>query len=244
MKKQRKEELKHDEFADSLLWMWETVRLHQREIVTGAVVALVLISGVLYLLNRRQQAHNVAWASLSAIEDPLAQARYGRNPEEIPKARAEAIEKYRNLAQDYSRYGVAPIALYRAGRLLHEEGKLDEAVDVLDQVIGLRPDGSLAAAAESAKAAALEDKGKYAEAKALYEKVGESGPKYLAPECYLNAARCAEFLKDAAQAKSLCEKTIALAPNTEWAQRAEERLKRLAEVPNAPAPKPEPQKKG
>jgi TolA-binding protein len=219
------------------------MKLYQQELLIGGVLALVLVGGALYVVNRWRRANDMAWATLASVDDSVASKRYGMEPNS-PDATSAAINNYRKLAQDYPHSGVAPLAFFRAGKLLHQTGKLDEALQTLDDVIKSYPKAAITPAAEEAKACVLEDKVQFAEAQALHEKVAQSGPKYMAPECYLNAARCAELTKNAPQAKEFYQKTISLAPGTSWAQFAEERLKILAQGKEAAPPPGAPAKKG
>jgi tetratricopeptide (TPR) repeat protein len=136
------------------------------------------------------------------------------------------------------------MALFRAGKLLHEANKLDEALAVFNRLIADHPHGELAPAAQEAKSCVLEDKRQYAEALALHEKVAESGPKYLSADCFINAARCAQLTKEPARAKALYEKAIAASPGSLLAQFAEERLKNMALEQSAPPAAAPPKKQG
>ena len=242
MKAKRRQELKQDDFVDTLMWFWQTFKAHQQEIITGGVVALVLAALVMIVVPKWIHANDNAWATLASTDEAAAEARYPM-PGKPAEGMDAQIKNYEKVAADYPRSGAAPLALYKAGKLLHEEQKLDEALKKFDDILSGYPKSDTAPAAEAAKASVLEDKGKFAEAKALYEKVAESGPKYLAPECYLNAARCADMDKDAVQAKALYEKVIMQAPGTEWAQIADERLQSQAKAKPAPPPA-KPEKKG
>lgn len=243
MKAKRRQELKQDEFVDTLVWLWETFKKNQQQIVTGVVVALVLVAVGTYVVPRWRHANDQAWATLSSLDQTMMASRYGMGGK--PGAvEAGEIEKYRKLAADYPRSTVAPIALYKAAQLLHETNKLDEALKILNELLSSYPKSEIAPAAEAAKASVLEDQGKYAEARGLYEKVGESGPKYLAPECWLNAGRCAELAKDNAEAKTLYEKAKSLAAGTPWEQLAQQRIDGLGGQKPASSPAPKPEKKG
>jgi tetratricopeptide (TPR) repeat protein len=244
MKRQRRQELKHkDEFADTVAWLWMSVKLYQQEILIGGVAALVLVGAGMFLVKRWNSAYDAAWSKLTAIDESAAMARYGLEPK-APDAFPAAIKDYQKLAEDNPRSVVAPMALLRAAKLLHEGGKLDEALKTLDQILTSYAGSAVIVAAEGEKASVLEDKKQFAEALALNEKLARSGPEYLAPECYLNAARCAELNKDSARAQELYQKTISIAAGTSWAQFAEERLKTMAQNKPAPAKQTVPQKKG
>jgi len=243
MKAKRRQELKQDEFVDTLVWLWETVKKNQQQIVVGVLVAVALVAAVTLIVPQLRQRRYAAWASLSAIEQSVVAPPEGAQtkPGELEAAQ---VEKYRKLAADYSGSGAAPIALYQAAQLLHETGKLDEALKALNELLASYPKCELAVAAEAAKATVLEDQGKYAEAKALYEKVAQSGPRYLSPECYLNAARCAELMKDVVQAKELYRKAEELGKGTGWEQLAKERIARLERPAPVTSPPPTGEKKG
>ena len=249
MRRERRQELKQDEFVDTLVWLWATFKLHQSEIATGIVVALVLVGLGMYVVPRWRHANDQAWTTLSVLEESQAMARSGMEGKPVEPPSAE-VQKYEKLAADYPRSGAAPLALYKAAKLLHDAGKLDEALKELGQLLNSYPSSEVAPAAEAAKASVLEDQGKFAEAKSLYEGLAKkvagakAGPGYMAPRYYLNAGRCAELTKDAAQAKTFYDKTITLAPGTPWAQLAEERLKDLGKPGPVSAPKAASEKKG
>jgi tetratricopeptide (TPR) repeat protein len=233
MKQQRKQDLKHDEFVDTLAWLWETMKQYQQEILIGVVVALLLVGGGMYILNRWQRSREQAWLTLATIDQSVAPRRFLMEPRS-PETALAAAKSYQDLAANYPRSAAAPLALLRAGKLLHEANRLDEALAVFNRLIADYPSADLAPAAQEAKACLLEDKKQYAEALALHQKVAESGPKHLSAECFLNAARCAQLTNDPARAKAFYEKAIAAAPGSLLAQFAEERLKIMALPPPAP----------
>ncbi len=176
---------------DFLAWL----QAHRRQVLTGAVIVLVVGFILGMIITRQAQREARASGELSEIPLPMN-----------PKTPPPPPEKFLQVAKDYPGSQAAARALLQAGGLLYAQGKYVEAQQQFERVLREYPDSSWMAEASLGVAASLEGQGKTAEAVSKYEEIRRRySNSAIIDEAKLNLARLYENQNKPADAFKLYE---------------------------------------
>jgi predicted negative regulator of RcsB-dependent stress response len=197
------------------LWPWLEAN---RNRLIGALVVIVLISGVFYFVSaqRAQKQVDAGQAMTSLMMNPEASSSTQRATE------------FEQLAEKYSGTIAAQRAQLQAAGALFDAGSYPEAQALFQKFLDANPSGSLAATAELGIASSLEAQGKTDAAAGAYQRVISSNPdsSYLAP-AELALGRIAEAQNRLSEAVTHYQNASRAAMGTSITQEANLRIAEL-----------------
>ena len=152
MRRQHRQELKHDKFIDEIGTLSSRARENQRLliIVTASVVAVaVLVYGTyFYRSNREQKAQGLLAAAIDALDSPLIPTAGQAPPDAKFKSEAERTAKIEPMLRDvetkYSGTDAGGLASLYLARLLTSKGDIAGARKRLDSFVSEHPKSLLA----------------------------------------------------------------------------------------------------
>ena len=180
-----------DQFEPDLFW-----QQHGRKIVWGVIAVLAI--GVIVVQIQRQAAEREGEAAtrLAQATDPSLMLQ---------------------LAHESQGKTLGAQALLRAADLFAQAGRLPEALAAYQEFLTGYPQHPLIGTAQLGQAATLEMTGKLEEAKARYLQLASKFSAYTAVPAKLGAARCAEALGQAKEARQFYEELTPSVAGTPWA---------------------------
>lgn len=177
-----------------------------RSVVTGVLLALVLVLGLTVYRQYRQGKQDQAAAALG---------------------NAVAAEDFEQFLARYPRSPSAPTAMLAMARAQFESGSFDEALATYTRFRQTHSEHPMLRAAEVAHAQTLEAAGRLAEAEAAFRALAAtlSEEHYLQPVALLGIGRTLEQLGRWEEARAVYEDFIAAHPESNWADQAEVALR-------------------
>ena len=181
MDRQTRHQLKHDEFKDTLIEIEDYVRLHYKEILNYAILAVVVAGlgvGLKLYADRQEAAANADLGeALSTFRAYVGQPTPGQN-EPGGATYSTSQEKYKKSLQEFNaildKYKMIPrpkavaIARYQAGVCESLLGDHAVAIQTLTEA-SMDHDAEIAAMAKFALAGELAKSGKTPQAAKLYQ---------------------------------------------------------------------------
>lgn len=183
----------------------------------GAAVVAVVGGGIWFakVSGERKEA-----AAATALEQARGTAEQGNL--------AEAVTMFEQVSTTYAGTAAANEAVIGMAQARLVAGQSELAVATLTDFLGKNPGATFASPAQGLLGTAYENTGRYAEAKAAYEKAAELATvDYLKATLLLDAARAARLAKDSAGARTIYEQIIATYGETAARTEAEVRLGEL-----------------
>lgn len=236
MKASERQKLKHDKYAETVIFGLGWARHHTVPIIICVLAVVAVAVGSAWYVYTRQRSEQMASDSLTQIHDRARTAPYLK-PEEQAEMVKEVLPKYESLANTYPDSNAAPLALLQAAQLLSSTGQKAESVKFYDRALRLAGDRpGLAALAQRGMAEALEDAGKTKEALAQYQRLAVDPKSPEAIHAAWDMGRCYETLGDYVKAKEQYEKVVSAGEDNAWTNLARFRLAALAQ--GIPAAKP------
>jgi predicted negative regulator of RcsB-dependent stress response len=150
-------------FDDATESITDWMQLHSKQLLTGVVAVAVLLGGAL------------VWRSLKSGEAERAEQQFSRAQQPLLSGDVAGAE--RELRNVITAAGDTPAGVQARlllAKVLYEQNKYKEGVELLDGFDGDRPEQK--AAALSLKAAGLEEQRQFAEAAKAYEEAAEVAP--------------------------------------------------------------------
>ena len=248
MKASERHKLKHDKYADTVAKSIEWAREHRTRLLVGIAVVLFACAVATWLTLSRQSAEQAAGDLLSEVRNKAYIVSFLLEKTD-EKTITEVVASCDQIATDYPRTQAAPLALLRAGQVLNQTGRPDEAVSFFVRALELadnRP--GTAALGRRGLAEALEQSGKLKEAIANYQMLIASDGSPTDAQVRWDIARCYERLGETDKARGLYGKILTDTPDTLWAELARFRIERAAspsapeasKPPLSPTPTPDP----
>ena len=248
MKASERHKLKHDKYADTVAKAAEWAREHRTQLLVALAVVLLACTVATWLTLSRQSAEQTAGDLLSEVRNKayIVSFMLEKTDEETI---SEVVAGCDQIATDYPRTEAAPLALLRAGQVLNQTGRPDEAVSFFRRALELADNRSgTVALARRGLAEALEQSGKLKEAIANYQMLISSDGSPTDAQALWDIARCHERLEETDKARDLYGKILTDSPDTLWAELARFRIERTAaasapevsEPPLSPTPTPDP----
>ena len=174
-------ELKQDEFRETLDQLEQYLKGHLREILTVAILVIVVVGlagGLKYYLDQQEASANIEFASalraFQAYVGPPAPGTLGADSESFPTAAEKyrtALEQFKAIVLKYRMFPrpkAASIALYHMGICESLLGNSAAAINTLQEASRDR-DREIAALAQFALAGEFLKSGKKQEAVAIYQ---------------------------------------------------------------------------
>ena len=185
MDRETRHQLKHNEFKDSLVSVEEYIKHHYKEVITAAIILVVVVGlagGLKYYTDRQEAGANADLGeALSTFRASVGQPTPGQNDPE-GAAYPSAQDKYKKALQQFQaipdKYKMVPrpkavaIARYQAGVCQALLGDHSGAIQTLTEV-GQGSDAEIAAMAKFALAGELAGSGKTPEAVKLYQELAD-----------------------------------------------------------------------
>jgi predicted negative regulator of RcsB-dependent stress response len=218
-----KQEMRRNPLVD---WLAATVRFVEayRTAILAALVALV-VSGAVgggywwYQERREGEAASALAQAYSAVRE--------RQPR-TPGPPDEAAKGIREVAQQYRGTRTGEEALIALGNLQFDAGKVDEALGTYGEYLSVYPRGRFRVMAGLGKASAQETKDDLQGAvQTLSELLDRDKNDPLAGEAYLSLARVYEGLNKPEDAMRVYGKVVEQFSQTQWEQRALQRMNTL-----------------
>lgn len=246
MKGERRHELKEDEFAATIAEWGEWLEKNYKPLLVGACLIAVAVALVGWYVVSSRRASEEAWYSLAKADKEWSPIRMllmrpgldAKTVAEIEKIRQEMVERYKTIADNFPGTQAAALASCRAGDLLYDQRKYDEAIAQYQRVIRQCATGVFAEVASHALAYALEEKGQWDEAAEQFARTAGLTDGAQAAEARLDQARCLAKAGRAAAAADAYRKAMSLAPETEWAAKAQKAIEALEREKAAPSGAP------
>ena len=246
MKASERHRLKHDKYADTVAKSVEWAREHRTRLLVALAVVLLACAFATWLTLSRQSAERAAGDLLSEVREKAYIVSFMLEKTD-EKTISEIVAGCDRIATDYPRTKAAPLALLRAGQVLNQTGRPDEAASFFRRALELadnRP--GTVALARRGLAEALEESGKPKEAIANYRMLiaGDGSPADA--QAKWDIARCHERLGETDKARDLYGKILTDSPDTPWAELARFRIERAASTSDhevsvpPPSPTPDP----
>jgi hypothetical protein len=230
-----RQELKHDEFRDTLEHGAEAIATHQRAAWFYGGLALLVIAAILgwRFYTQRQTAQASAGLSdaMKVLQAPIRPANQPAAPGEISyvderNKYADAAKQFTDLANRYPRTQPGLVARYYAGLSLARAQRYDEALKDLTALESGRDEG-FASLARFQIAQIDENTGKDAQAVRLYLQLMDK-PTVFVPKVIPMLALADHYAKsDPGQAAKLYQQVKSEFPNTQAAQEADQHLQLL-----------------
>ena len=242
MKRQRRHDLHHDQLGDTLGGVWRQILAHRARVLL-VIVALALFAGLItwYYTTALAEEREANWR-LSKVEEAterierLRLSRAAQTGKAISEIAGNAIKICRSVARDFPSSPVAARAMLRAGQLLFDESKVDEAVDAFRKTIPMAADRPmLQRMARSHLGVALEQAGKPFQAMRQYQQLAKSPYPLARARAYWDIGRCHEDLTEINKARQSYALARESAPNSIWAEQAAYRMRAITEVRPSPA---------
>lgn len=189
----------HSEEVAQLREVWER---YGRSVVTGVLLALVLVLALTVYRQFGQSKRDQAAAALGNAETP---------------------DDFEQIVARFPRSASAPIAMLALARAQFEAGSYEEALATYARFRREYPAHPMKQAAELASAQTLEAAGRLAEAEAAFRELVQELPSdhYLQPPAQLGIGRTLEQLGRWQEARAIYEDFIAEHAETDWADQAE-----------------------
>ena len=241
MKSSRRHDLKHDQVADSLGTIWEWILLHRVKVILVFVGLSVAVGVIAFLYAAAAMERDAANERLAQVEMTAwdIMAAREKDEEKAMLLSGKAISEYRDIAREFPAGVAAARALFRAGKLLHDERRCEDAAKAFRQAIAKAPDHpGLQRMATENLAVTLEEAGQYSQALAEYRRLAEGTGPRLRAKVYWDMGRCHEEMKDVAKAQDAYATAVRTSPDSMWAKQALSRSRALSE----PKPKPKAKK--
>lgn len=206
-----------DAFVARLIQYGEWAKRHSRIVITGAVIVLLLIAGLLYYRNYQVSMREQAETALADIQQTAASGN-----------RALAMRDLESFVEAYSGTPAGGEGRLLLGELYLAEAQYVEAADAVDD-LAEDLDEPLGTPAAFMLGAALEGADRPDDAEDVYLRIGEDAPmEYQQVSGLADAARVRLGRGDAAGAAELYEQVLARVG--EDSPRAGEYRMRLAEA--------------
>lgn len=205
-------EAKHDEVREAAAgaFEWLLQRKQQALLVTGAVLAALLVAAVVTVQRRASKAD--AWDRY-ALAELLA---YGGRP-------TDAVDAARKLGEEKPGTRAATMARLLEGDILQARGEYKAALDAYAKAA--EEQGPLSPFSAANRAMTLEAAGQHAEAlSAAKQFLSESPEHFLAPLVLSVQARCEQALGQAEAARASLQRITLQYPDSPWAAWANTRL--------------------
>jgi len=243
----KRQELKHDEFVDTVDELYLYLEEHGRRLLTLALVVLLggAAAGGLYWYDRQQEqkAGAALGAALLTFEAPVQAGLPPLPGEAARKTFTSEEEKYQAAEKefaavraDFPRTRAARLAAHYQAVCQWERGELDSAFAGLEELARSR-DRDAAALARFTLAGYYEVVGRAADAEKLYRELADR-PSVTVPKASAQLALAdLKASSDPAEARRLLEAVQAEFPDTAVAREVARRLELL---PPAPAEAPQP----
>lgn len=179
------------------------------------MAAVVIIGGGLWFAKVSGDRKEAAAAT--ALEQARATAEQGNL--------AEAVTMFEQVSTTFGGTSAANEAVLGMAQARLVAGQSELAVATLTEFLGKSPSATYASPAQGLLGTAYENTGRFAEAKAAYQKAAELATvDYLKATLLLDAARAARLGKDAAGSRAIYEEIIATYGETAARTEAEVRL--------------------
>jgi outer membrane protein assembly factor BamD (BamD/ComL family) len=200
----------------------ETFLTPQRLRLLGiGAAAVVVIGGGIWFAKVSGQRKEAAAAT--ALEQARSTAEQGNL--------AEAVTMFEQVSTTFGGTAAANEAVIGMAQARLVAGQSELAVATLTEFLGKNPLATYASPAQGLLGTAYENTGRFAEAKAAYQKAAELATvDYLKATLLLDAARAARLGKDAAGARAIYEEIIAKYGETAARTEAEVRLGEMTAV--------------
>jgi len=183
--RQTRHQLKHNEFKDSIVSLEEYLKHHYKEVITAAIILVVVVGlagGLKYYTDRQEAGANADLGeALSTFRASVGQPTPGQNDPE-GAAYPTAQDKYKKALQQFQaipdKYKMVPrpkavaIARYQAGVCQSLLGDHSGAIQTLTEV-SQDGDAEIAAMAKFALAGELASSGKTPEAVKIYQELAD-----------------------------------------------------------------------
>jgi len=230
-----RQELKKDEFRDTVEHGAEAIAAHQGQVWFYGGIALLVVAAILGWRFYTQRQTAQASAGLADAMQ-VYQARI-RAPNEAPapgeityvdekNKYSDAAKKFGDLAGRYPRTQPGLVALYYAGLSFERAGSYDEALRDFTTLESGR-DAGFASLASFQMAQIYEKTAKDAQAVQLYQQLIDK-PTVFVPKVVAMLALADHYSKaNPTQAANLYQQVKAEFPNTQAAQEADQRLQLL-----------------
>lgn len=179
---------------------------HQATMLSVGITVLLLLM-VLFIRQRRQ-------ARIVQASEYLGQA--------------QTVEQFDEIAGQYRRTPIAPIARLQAARIHFKNGAFQQALDQYEKMLNDHADHPLAPNAELGRYHCLEVMGRLDEALQGFVRFLETYPDHaLHWQALQGKARCLESMGRLREARDVYEDFIALNPDSRWVADAERALRML-----------------
>lgn len=230
-----RKDLKKDEIRETLTHGAEAIFSHQRQIWNYGGVALVIVLAVLgWRFYTQKQTAKGSAALADAMKVYQARIRTAAEPALPDEASyldeknkyADAVKKFTEVANRYSRTRPGQLARYYAALSLERLGRYDEAETDLKSLQSSR-DESLSALARFKLAQVYDESGKGSKALQLYQQLADKPTLFVPKPVVLLALADHYSSSDPTQAAKLYNQVKTEFPDTQAAQEADERLQLL-----------------
>jgi len=182
--------------GDELRQAQDLLKRHGTAVGTALLVAAIILGGSLWIRKSRARAAQRASVMYSA---------------------AKSVQDLENLLGRYPRSKVAPLALFRLGKMHFDAGSYDMALEQYDAFLQKHGEHLMAPAAEMGRLHCLEARGQYQEAMEGYTRFArERATHFRVPMAVLGRARCAEQLGRPEEARTLYEDFMAQDADGKW----------------------------
>lgn len=230
-----RKDLKKDEVRETLTHGAEAIFSHQRQIWNYGSIALLIVVVVLgWRFYTQKQTAKGSAALADAMKVYQARIRTAAEPalpDEISyldekNKYADAVKKFTEVANRYSRTRPGQLARYYAALSLERLGRYDEAETDLKSLQS-SSDESLSALARFKLAQVYDESGKGSQALQLYQQLADKPTLFVPKPVVLLALADHYSSSDPTQAAKLYNQVKTEFPDTQAAQQADERLQLL-----------------
>jgi tetratricopeptide (TPR) repeat protein len=225
----RREEVRHDWFADKMVEVGAYFSKYRRQFIIGGVGIIALVSAIFILIHTRGRAETDRWQRVSEAESLLMESIYGMGFDaEFDRPSFDvAIEELRWVYQTSPASPAAHYAMNQIGEAFYEIEDYESAIDAWRTLINNpAADPRIVKIAEGSLAVSLEQVGGWSEAAAIYRRRAEAATGEEAAREWWNLSRCLEQLDQPAEAQQARARAVELGAGTVWAE--------LAELPPSP----------
>lgn len=247
MSAKKREEIRHDWFAEKMLLLGAYFNKYRRQFIIGGVGVIALILAVIIAFHARGRAEADRWERVNEAETMLTETMYGMEFDQ--DSFDIAITELRAVYESKPTSGAAIYAQYQIGDAYYEIGMYSEAVEAWKILVDSPATGdSMRQLAENSLVVALERLERWDEAADIYRRRAQSADGTLAAMEWWNLARCLEHLERGAEAEEALARAAELGAGTLWAELAELPSRPLEDlplddeldIPQAPAPDSQP----
>ncbi|MBI4442812.1 MAG: hypothetical protein HY649_05490 [Acidobacteria bacterium] len=231
-----RQQLRTDELESRLTAFSAFFVVNRKKIALGSAAALlamaVIVGAVFYVRGRQTQASEAFSKALEAFHapvTPIAPAGYVGPTFPTDEAKfTDALQKFQDVAGQYSRYTPGPLARYYAALCLEELGQQSEAEKEFS-AIAQQQSGDVAALAKIALANIYQQTDRAAEAEKHYREL-ENNPTASVPKVAAQIA-LADLLRasNPQQALEIYKQIVQENPDTAAADVANQRMEDLAQ---------------